>query len=611
MFSTSLNEDIRELQEQIDIISEKIGDPDFCEKIKQFVAAPAEIQQIFKTDADAEGIDIIAVILRSPDAPTLGRPQMMRVIRAHRAYAQYKNDRDELDDSDDDDGPDQEEAWLFVDLNHVMRLYALMREKEQMMALIFESATADLLKDIITIFYSPLAQVYKAANIADSLGDLQNFINDLIRTCDAVEEREWSLSHLSFSLPAMLTLPPCLLPSLLCPFLPPSVSGEDPHATVQTFIDLCQRHEQAFYTFVHRVHSKGSNLFSSLMSWIELFLDFVRDGLPPLANGGPRRIDLDFLLPHSGPDRVAMIKEIDAIAIYHYKLKVAHEGKTRRKFLREGGIRGPNGELVDPDDDEQALVDSIVDGFSFGNTMRGDAAEIADEESSSGEEDDDDTAPSLSEEDSEGDDNFVTPEGSDDGHHGTPVRPPSHASLEGKLQPWAAADEAPSGSGSKQAAAKKKKKHRVPQLHRHGKGKEVGEQQQQDDQPRRLPPKDADGLYSKKEIGRHAKRKGKVQIQPPVVRLLPTLLPIFVEMVSTAVRFLSPRTSSTDSLNPDPATARRRIAGRAGPESAPACLMRSTACFVGQLVFFLLLTVYACITCFEERLLMTTDDCGP
>lgn len=50
--------------------------------------------------------------------------------------------------------------------------------------------TAELLKDIITIFYTPLAQVYKAASIADSLGDMQAFINDMIRTVEQVEERE-------------------------------------------------------------------------------------------------------------------------------------------------------------------------------------------------------------------------------------------------------------------------------------------------------------------------------------------------------------------------------------------------------------------------------------
>jgi len=55
-----------------------------------------------------------------------------------------------------------------------------------------QGVTAELLKDIITIFYAPLAQVYKAASIADSLGDLQNFLNDMIRTVEQVEEREWA-----------------------------------------------------------------------------------------------------------------------------------------------------------------------------------------------------------------------------------------------------------------------------------------------------------------------------------------------------------------------------------------------------------------------------------
>lgn len=63
---------------------------------------------------------------------------MLRVIRAHRAYAEYKKEKDDLEDSDDDDGPEKEEGWLFIDLNHLMKLYARLREKERMVALIFE-----------------------------------------------------------------------------------------------------------------------------------------------------------------------------------------------------------------------------------------------------------------------------------------------------------------------------------------------------------------------------------------------------------------------------------------------------------------------------------------
>lgn len=41
---------------------------------------------------------------------------------------------------------------------------------------------------MITIFYEPLAKVYKAANIADSMYDLQVFVTDLIKTVELAEE---------------------------------------------------------------------------------------------------------------------------------------------------------------------------------------------------------------------------------------------------------------------------------------------------------------------------------------------------------------------------------------------------------------------------------------
>lgn len=76
-----------------------------------------------------------------------------------------------------------------------------------------QGVTAELLKDIITIFYTPLAQVYKAASIADSLGDMQAFINDMIRTVEQVEERESF-----FFLPLFCNLMKSLCLSLHCAF---------------------------------------------------------------------------------------------------------------------------------------------------------------------------------------------------------------------------------------------------------------------------------------------------------------------------------------------------------------------------------------------------------
>lgn len=190
MFSQSLTEDVRYLTEDINAVADKVDDPVLCQKIEEYVNAPFEIQEIIRRDAVQENHDLLVVILRSPEMPALSRPQMQRVFKASRAYRQYKADQAEWDDSDDE-GPDNDDAWLFEDLNILMKLMQRRREKEAMISLIFEGVTAELLKDIITIFYSPLAQVYKAANIADSLGDLQAFINDMIRTVEQVEECEW------------------------------------------------------------------------------------------------------------------------------------------------------------------------------------------------------------------------------------------------------------------------------------------------------------------------------------------------------------------------------------------------------------------------------------
>ncbi|KAI0660967.1 hypothetical protein C8Q70DRAFT_1099664 [Cubamyces menziesii] len=350
MFTGSLMEEVRALEEDIEAVKEKVDDPVMCEKVRLYVYAPREIQAVYKADATAENMHVLAVVLRSGEQPALSRAQMQRVMYAHRAHREYVRYTESLADSDDDEGPQDEEAWLFEDLSVLAKLYARLRDREQLIELIFEGNTAELLKDIITIFYAPLAQVYKAASIADSLGDLQNFMNDLIRTVEQTEE----------------------------------LSQTDPARTVQIFIDLIQRHEQSFYSFVHKVHSKGEGLFTSLMRWIERFLTLMRDGL-----GEP--ISLEFLLPHTGPDRESILREVDEVALYHYKLKVAYEAKLRRRFGRTQGMNDADAE----DEAAAQLVNGVVRDLSFGDLVKGDAEDLAaqetdeedgssDEESSSG-----------------------------------------------------------------------------------------------------------------------------------------------------------------------------------------------------------------------------------
>ena len=74
------------------------------------------------TDAVAENLDIMSVILRSSSEPVLDRAAFQRVQRASVAYAEYKHYRDELSDPEEDEGPDNDDAWLFEDLHVLMRV---------------------------------------------------------------------------------------------------------------------------------------------------------------------------------------------------------------------------------------------------------------------------------------------------------------------------------------------------------------------------------------------------------------------------------------------------------------------------------------------------------
>lgn len=93
---------------------------------------------ILMLESAAEGVNLLTIVLRSAEEPTLDRPQMHRVVRAHRAHSAYLKQREELADSDDDNGPEDDDAWLFEDLKILAKLYSHLRDKEQMIELIFE-----------------------------------------------------------------------------------------------------------------------------------------------------------------------------------------------------------------------------------------------------------------------------------------------------------------------------------------------------------------------------------------------------------------------------------------------------------------------------------------
>ena len=59
MFTSSLTEEVKALEVDIEAVKEKVDDPIMCTKIRQFVYAPREIQDLYKADAGTQAFFLL------------------------------------------------------------------------------------------------------------------------------------------------------------------------------------------------------------------------------------------------------------------------------------------------------------------------------------------------------------------------------------------------------------------------------------------------------------------------------------------------------------------------------------------------------------------------
>lgn len=144
-------------------------------------------------------------------------------------------------------------------------------------------------------------RVYKSANVYNSITDFARFADDAIATIEKAQRQDVSA---------------------------------DPNQTVQSFIDLCARHQDSFYKFVHEVHIHDNGLFGSLMAWVEDILEFLRKG----PKGG--KLDMNALFRGAVDvgriDKEVAIQEINSLVKWQEDRKKWHNDKTRQKMAAEG-----------------------------------------------------------------------------------------------------------------------------------------------------------------------------------------------------------------------------------------------------------------------------------
>lgn len=294
----TINDGIKQLQKSIDSLTVTIEDPVLSGKLKQFTEADEQVREQIRTDAGEDSVDLIVAILRSEYlTPTLEPKQVETVFNAYVAWNNaVENIHDDMRAS----------AQLFGHLKQLLKLYTRQRDKNMMLAMISEPVTLQLFRDLFTIFYEPLIRVYKSANVYNSVTDFAVFIDDMIHVVEEAQNQD--------------------------------MASSDPNKTVQAFIDLCARHEDNFYKFVHEVHIHDDGLFESLMGWLEGILGFLRTG----PKGGA--LDMNMLMSRAVEKKDIDLEkakdEIDALIRWQARRRRWHEDKTRQKMATAGTDQG-------------------------------------------------------------------------------------------------------------------------------------------------------------------------------------------------------------------------------------------------------------------------------
>ncbi|KAK5174134.1 uncharacterized protein LTR77_001214 [Saxophila tyrrhenica] len=291
IFGLALGDGIRTIQKSIDALTTKIEEPVLCEKIKNHSEADKATKDTIRHDATAEQTDLLVKVLQSEDiSPELSSEQIGQVFNA---YVAWDNAVENVDEQM------RQGAELYARLKQLMKLYTRQRDKKMMLEMVEEPTTLRLFRDLFTIFYEPLVRVYKSANVYNSVTDFARFADDTIATIEKAQRQDVSA---------------------------------DPNQTVQSFIDLCARHEEDLYKFIHEVHTHDNGLFDKLMTWIEGILDFLRNG----PAGG--KLDMNALFQGAVEmkqiDREKAAREINSLIKWQHARKRWHADKTRQKMAQ-------------------------------------------------------------------------------------------------------------------------------------------------------------------------------------------------------------------------------------------------------------------------------------
>ncbi|KAM0785987.1 hypothetical protein ACM66B_006805 [Microbotryomycetes sp. NB124-2] len=254
----------------------RVGDESMCNILERHVYSSYMQRQKIRARADEEDEDIVVTIMRE-----LGSSREANTVQ------EWAKEYERWERKGSQEAKRSSSVSRFIDLKNCLAALCRKRDREQVVAVVMEANTPRALHESIAVFYNTIYKVANASNLSARLGDLQAFLDDLIKT------------------------------------------GYSENNKPSDFIKLAGRHDQSLYFLMHEIASNGGTLLDPLVEWSRSGLKFINEGIPSTAapkrrssvssrksgskggggggssNGGPARaaVDFDALLSRQSPER--------------------------------------------------------------------------------------------------------------------------------------------------------------------------------------------------------------------------------------------------------------------------------------------------------------------
>jgi uncharacterized protein YktA (UPF0223 family) len=245
LFFGILSDDIKSQNKVITELEAKIDDVLLINRLKWFIfdsVSDGELVENLRLEAKETRCDLLLTVLISPQVTenepsheTIG--DLMESYQEYKKLTKVKNEQDAM-------FINQELASLYSNLRQLYKLYIRNHDKEIMQKLWSEPELILIMKDLLTMFYQPLVNLFKHSHVDQAFKSFQRFMDDLIILIDRLNNEIYSI---------------------------------DPNRIVTEIMNVLNKHENEFYKFLHNVYQNDKDLiFEGLINWINGLLKLLR-----------------------------------------------------------------------------------------------------------------------------------------------------------------------------------------------------------------------------------------------------------------------------------------------------------------------------------------------